>query len=1033
VKKQFGMQPHNSLTSLTGETRTFAEILDSEVEKVVLFYLQIQGELAAKLWDMRAKQLAKLQYFVSLDQIENLCQKYRDLGMEVLQLLEYLDLNVIALRKILRKHDRQFDLRMSHVYFDTRLGGADGSGGAAINENSQLVQLYHQEGLRAIIGTIRRGFEDLYEAKEALLVTMKATEERKNAARSLFRGEAGGIAVGGATGFGGGSRTSSFTTGGDPNELRSHLPRIPYLNRINSSTALSSNDGGGSQRNGLRASMCHASTSWLDRMASSSDVYATASSNKSPSSSYANPLALFPFFSSRVAPRTEGMTRSISDLEPLLSQITESANRVMRSQKLTLTEYLASHSAMALEMRVRDMAREDNDEEDDGWGQEVTRETSSVGLILMLFATFLYQANQYVIGPTSGMYASMLGESEAMSGLIIGLSPMAALISAVVFSAWTNYSFKSPLIVSLVFLAVGNFLYAIALQNNSVPMLFMGRLLSGLGAPRGIARRYIADYVSLEYRTLASSHFVTASAMGLAIGPLISSLTSFPSNSFTWQTGGIVLVRYEIVTAPGWIMSVLFTMAVFAVMLLFNEPLKSSPIPLKESGAIVYKDSLHRLASKTKSVSLVRSGGNTSSNSNSSRGTHSSGGSGAFRGQPFASDHNSTDSILKTPLAQSLSSSYGSLGGDLGEKMQEHIVSVEEGWLEELEYEKKGGKLSHDGFCDNNVNNNDKSAIHENATTTQSSSAEPPSKITSISTLTSVGSSLSSLPSFHGSTFSSSSSSSSSFPSIASLPAPIFSTYQYQLAPDNDFTEPPRVATKDSQKSADARAMDYNPTYHPLSILHRIMPRSTVLSLFSCLSNITAEVAVILTIYVVNKTGQEIVVSSVPTLWIGVGGGGLRESGYFMAVMGFLVLPANLVISKLTKDTEDRSVMQYLNLLTFLFLLLMLNTGLIRYSLFQYVTGSFLLFAVLNAMEGVIISLLSKLVSPELAKGTFNSGLLATEAGTLGRVIGDMSISIIASMKSDSGQILNLLYLPLICGVLLCSTVIYIYHNKLLV
>ena len=34
--------------------------------------------------------------------------------------------------------------------------------------NSQLVQLYHQEGLYAIIGTIRRGFEDLYEMKHQL-------------------------------------------------------------------------------------------------------------------------------------------------------------------------------------------------------------------------------------------------------------------------------------------------------------------------------------------------------------------------------------------------------------------------------------------------------------------------------------------------------------------------------------------------------------------------------------------------------------------------------------------------------------------------------------------------------------------------------------------------------------------------------------------------------------------------------------------------------------------------------------------------
>jgi hypothetical protein len=43
----------------------------------------------------------------------------------------------------------------------------------------------------------------------------------------------------------------------------------------------------------------------------------------------------------------------------------------------------------------------------------------------------------------------------------------------------------------------------------------------------------------------------------------------------------------------------------------------------------------------------------------------------------------------------------------------------------------------------------------------------------------------------------------------------------------------------------------------------------------------------------------------------------------------------------------------------------------------QYVSGSVLLFSVLNILEGLIMSMLSKLVSPQLAVGTFNSGTTA--------------------------------------------------------
>lgn len=1005
VKKEFGMRRAVSSRSLTGETRTFAEILDSEVEKVVLFYLKVQGELAAKLWEMRAKQLAKLQYFVSLEQIENLCQKYRELGMEVLQLLEYLDLNVIALRKILRKHDRQFDLRMSNVYFDTRLGSSiDGSGTNAVNGNSQLVQLYHQEGLRAIIGTIRRGFEDLYEAKEALLATME-----NNKGKNVINTSRGGAMLIGGLG-GGAHKPSLYSHADDPQDLRSHIPRIPYLNRINSSAALSSAIG--PSREGLKSSMRNASTNWLDRMATSSEAYSPHSST----SSYTNPLTLMPFFSSRVSPRSEGITRSISDLEPLLSQITDSANKVMNSQKRTISEYFASHSAMALELRVRDMARENEDEEEDYWDQESVRETSNIGLSLMLFATFLYQANQYVIGPTSGLYASMLGESEAMSGLIIGLSPMAALISAVVFSFWTNYSFKSPLLVSLVFLAVGNLLYASALQYQSVPMMFMGRLLSGLGAPRGIARRYIADYVSLTHRTLASSHFVTASAMGLAIGPLISSSTSSPSNSFVWKYGNIVLVQYEIVTAPGWIMCLLFSISVLAVMLLFEEPHKHSnesiqpktkrssslyapisctiepnfsPRDVELGSGFGYSDSLNQLRSKVKTKK-------TTSLSHASNYHNSNSKSNNIKDKAFSSsESNSTDSLFASPRAQSLGSSYGSMDT---EKMQEHVVSVEIDvmGLEEGEGVGGGGDVGRDakerrlnkGHASNTSNDNIDVASNaiSRSSSIQSNDRDATTASPSITTTTAgLDSKMSSVSSFSITASSNNSSlhslrsmPSSSFHSIASPSFSAFTSYQnqqpntYNDRPMGEGTNTTRYipsnlpATKNDTSSGIANTLEigYHPPHHyhhaAASIVHRIVPKQTLASLFSLFGNITAEVAVILMIYVVNKTGQEIVVSSVPTLWVGVGGGGLRESGYFMAgeciilsspllfilyhatftypllslspmsithyllislslyhyhlsnilVMGLLVLPANLIISKLTKESEDRSVMQ---------------------------------------------------------------------------------------------------------------------------
>ena len=49
VRREFGLRKSVSTRSLTGETHTFAEILDSEAEKIVLFYLRVQGDLARKV------------------------------------------------------------------------------------------------------------------------------------------------------------------------------------------------------------------------------------------------------------------------------------------------------------------------------------------------------------------------------------------------------------------------------------------------------------------------------------------------------------------------------------------------------------------------------------------------------------------------------------------------------------------------------------------------------------------------------------------------------------------------------------------------------------------------------------------------------------------------------------------------------------------------------------------------------------------------------------------------------------------------
>jgi MFS family permease len=47
-----------------------------------------------------------------------------------------------------------------------------------------------------------------------------------------------------------------------------------------------------------------------------------------------------------------------------------------------------------------------------------------------------------------------------------------------------------------------------------------------LGGARAINRRYISDHVPIKQLTSASAAFVSASALGMAVGPAIASLLS---------------------------------------------------------------------------------------------------------------------------------------------------------------------------------------------------------------------------------------------------------------------------------------------------------------------------------------------------------------------------------------------------------------------------------------------------------------------------------------------------------------------------
>jgi hypothetical protein len=100
----------------------------------------------------------------------------------------------------------------------------------------------------------------------------------------------------------------------------------------------------------------------------------------------------------------------------------------------------------------------------------------SVVAELLCMATGM-QANYDIVVPSSDSYAELLNAPATLCGVIIGSMPLATLVSALVYSWWSNYSYQAPVIFSTLILMVGNLMHALALKFNSVWLLLIGRFL----------------------------------------------------------------------------------------------------------------------------------------------------------------------------------------------------------------------------------------------------------------------------------------------------------------------------------------------------------------------------------------------------------------------------------------------------------------------------------------------------------------------------------------------------------------------------
>ena len=147
----------------------------------------------------------------------------------------------------------------------------------------------------------------------------------------------------------------------------------------------------------------------------------------------------------------------------------------------------------------------------------------------------LYLVNYYCVVPIAHIHSTQVG-SVSSSALLIGAANVTAILSssvhAVLASKRKSFTkkhlnvsfFRRPLILSALFPLIGNILYSLSVKRKSLEMALIGRLLVGLGSVEVLNRRLVSTVLPKESVNAEVASLVKASMFAVTVGLLLGAL-----------------------------------------------------------------------------------------------------------------------------------------------------------------------------------------------------------------------------------------------------------------------------------------------------------------------------------------------------------------------------------------------------------------------------------------------------------------------------------------------------------------------------
>eukprot|EP01112_Ceratiomyxa_fruticulosa_P008626 TRINITY_DN2235_c0_g1_i6.p1 TRINITY_DN2235_c0_g1~~TRINITY_DN2235_c0_g1_i6.p1 ORF type:complete len:473 (-),score=90.16 TRINITY_DN2235_c0_g1_i6:68-1486(-) len=198
----------------------------------------------------------------------------------------------------------------------------------------------------------------------------------------------------------------------------------------------------------------------------------------------------------------------------------------------------------------------------------------SVGMVIL--TVFLQSMGFTIVIPSLSYFVLSLGGSQTYYGWIVASYSLGQFIGSPLFASYSNYRpSREVLVISLIFSAIANFLYAVVpITPHGLWMMLVSRFLVGFGAGNvSVCRAYASEATPLAQKGATMAKMSGSQGVGFVLGPGIGYLLAL----MDFNIAGIVPINKY--TGPGYFLGITAIINAVVVAIKFKEIHKPGEIP----------------------------------------------------------------------------------------------------------------------------------------------------------------------------------------------------------------------------------------------------------------------------------------------------------------------------------------------------------------------------------------------------------------------------------------------------------------------